>query len=304
MQDNETSPSGEPPQDRSPTRFFQLLAKTDKYLHFQAKWNMFDDSTPEDILHEVAMRTDDSDEYRLAHNIFRGLPKTSRMAYAFYYGGGLPVSEIARFCNTTDEKIECALEEIKSMLGSEATHEMMIRFAKTELRFGGEKFRDISIAVMQELGMDPAKVYGDAQADDPSDMPVLMDIARYSANQIAENLGIETPEAGETATADDAVNSDECFDGITDEMIDKVIDEDFDKILGKILEALKPMNDELLVKRVEELICLMNQTVYSALFTKHFKSFARIAAIRCPPLTAFLPDLAVFLPDFSHLFPE
>ena len=303
MPNNETSSSGESP-DRSPERFFQLLAKTDRFLHFHTKWEMIDSSTPEDILHEVAMRVDDSDEYRLAHNIFCGLPKKSRMAYAFHFGGGLPVSEVARFYNTTNPEIECALEEIKSMLGSEATHEMMIRFAKTELRFGGDKLRDISIAVMKDLGMDPTKVYGDAQADDPSDMPVLMDIARYSANQIAENLGIETPEAEETATNDDDDNSDVCFDEITDEMIDKAIDEDFDKIRDKILEALKPMNDEFLVKRVEELIRLMNQTVYSALFTKHFKSFARIAAIRCPPLTTVLPDLAEFLPNFSSLFPE
>jgi len=284
MPDNETSSSGES-QDRSPKRFFQLFTKMEKYLYFDTKWELLDKSTPEDILLEVAMRADDSDEYQFAHNIFCRLPKRSRRVYAFHYGGGLSVSEIAGMCNTTEDKIKSSLKRIRHLLGSKETHATMIRFVKIEFQFAEERCREMSIKLMLEHGVDPAAVYGATQAVDPSVMPALMDITNHSLNQIAKNLGIETPEVLETATADDAVINDREGNSATR-----------DKVFDEILDALKPIHDELLVKRIEELVRLMKQTVHTALFTTHYKGFARLVENHCT-LQTFLVRLAEFLPD-------
>jgi len=282
MQDHDPSYSGES-QDRSLERFFQILARTEKYIYFTTKWKLLDNSIPDDILDEVAMRVEDNDEYRLAHNIFCGLPKKSRLAYALHYGGGLSVTEIARLRNTTEDKIESSLKKIKHILQNDATHAMITRFVEIELQFAEEKCREMSVALMQKHGIDPTAVYGATQAIDPSVMLAVMDIASHGINQIAQNLGHETPEDLETATADDAVNSDKFFDEVFDE----------------ILEALKPVHDESLVKKVEELVRLMKQTANTASFSTHYKSFTRIAANHCSRLTTFLARLAEFLPDFK-----
>jgi len=287
MQNHDSSSSGEP-HDRSPKRFFQLFTKMEKYLYFDTKWELLDKSTPGDILLEVAMRADDSDEYQFAHTIFCGLPKRSRRVYAFHYGGGLSVSEIARMCNTTEDKIKRSLKRIRHLLGSKETHATMIRFVKIELQFAEERCRKMSIKLMLEHGVDPAAVYGATQAVDPAVMPTLMDITNHSLNQIAENLGIETPEVLKTATADDAANSGREGSGAT-----------CNEVFDEILEALKLVHDELLVKEIEELVRLMNQSAYTELFITHYQRFARISAIRCAPLTAFLARLAEFLPYFS-----
>jgi len=171
----------------------------EKYLYFDTKWKLLDKSTPGDILHEVAMRADDSDEYQFAHNIFCGLPKRSRRVYAYHYGGGLSVSEIARMCNTTEDKIKSSLKRIRNLLGSKETHAMMIRFVKIEFQFAEERCREMSIKMMLECGVDPAAVYGATQAVDPAVMPALMDVTSHSLNQIAENLGIDAPQMVETA---------------------------------------------------------------------------------------------------------
>lgn len=200
MQDQVTSSSSGEPQDRSPERFFQLFTRMEKYLYFDTKWKLLDKSTPGDILLEVAMRADDSDEYQFAHNIFCGLPKRSRRVYAYHYGGGLSVSEIARMCNTAEDKIKSSLKRIRNLLGSKETHAMMIRFVKIEFQFAEERCREMAIKLMLEHGVDPAAVYGATQAVDPSVMPALMDVTSQSLNQIAENLGIEAPQMVETAT--------------------------------------------------------------------------------------------------------
>jgi len=206
MQDHEPSSSGES-HDHSPEQFFQFLARTEKHIFFTTKWKYIDSSTPDDILDEVAMRVEDNEEYRLAHNIFCGLPKKSRLVYAFHYGGGLSVAEIARLHNTTEDKIKSSLKRIRHLLGSKDIHAMMIRFAETELRFAEEKFRDMTVDLMQKHGIDPAAVYGATQAVDPSVMPALMDFTSHSLNQIAENLGVEAPLLVQTAVAGTATAS-------------------------------------------------------------------------------------------------
>ena len=216
MQDHDPSSSGES-QDRSLERFFQILARTEKYIYFTTKWKLLDNSTPDDILDEVAMRVEDNDEYRLAHNIFCGLPKKSRLAYAFHYGGGLSVSEIARLRNTTEDKIESSLKKILHILKTDETHAMMVRFVETELRFADEKCRDMSVALMLKQGIDPAAVYGATQAVDPSVMPAVMDIASHGINQIAQNLNDKIPDVVQTAATGTAAATTAVTNAVTNE---------------------------------------------------------------------------------------
>jgi len=70
-----------------------------------------------------------------------------------------------------------------------------------------------------------------------------------------------------------------------------------DKVFDEILEALKSIDDELPVKRMEELVHLMKQTAHTASFTTHYKSFACIVANHCTQLTTYVARLAEFLPN-------
>lgn len=186
----ETSPDGNP-KDRSPENFYKMFAQYEKYFYFETKWNVIDNSTPYDMLDRVAMRVDDAEEYQFAHNIFKGLPKKSRLAYAFHYGGGLSYEEIAQMHLTKPEKIERAVAKIHSLLASQETREVIIRFAKTELQFFAETSKDVTVAMMREMGLNPQIAYGTQAAVhsvNQSAIPAVIDSVSQTVASVAETV--------------------------------------------------------------------------------------------------------------------